>query len=94
MNRDQGEKLTKSFHHETMKYAKKTPKENGWKYKAFNYNDEEHKEVSLMLQYISQETHLKEKEIIKKLLRNEMERLVNDKRQKMQTFISNDFGDC
>ena len=81
MNRDQGEKLTKSFHHETMKYAKKTPKENGWKYKAFNYNDEEHKEVSLMLQYISNQTSLKEKEIIKKLLREAMDRLVNNERQ-------------
>ena len=81
MNRDKGEKLTKAFYDKLNEYAKKTPKSNGWKYKAFNYNDKEHKEVSLMLQYISSQTSLKEKEIIKKLLREEMERLVNNEKQ-------------
>jgi len=56
----------------------KDPRANGWKYKSFNYNDQQHAEVKEDLNFITKMTGGKEKIIVKNLINQERKRLENE----------------
>tara|TARA_R100001443_G_C3352074_1_gene177071 strand:- start:443 stop:652 length:210 start_codon:yes stop_codon:yes gene_type:complete len=57
-----------------------TPKENGWKYKAFNYDDKQFNDINHMLIELEEELSMKQKYIVFKLVENLYnERVKNEK---------------
>jgi hypothetical protein len=56
----------------------KDPRQHGWKYKSFNYNDVQHAEVKDDLNFITKMTGGKEKIIVKDLIHKERKRLENE----------------